>query len=285
MTRLLNSALVFLAIVIGSVPSPALALALAQDEHKWEFTQQSGNQIAWSCTGQGEPTVMMIAGSGLDAHDSFGRIYHNYDGPGRVCMYDRAGLGKSTFPNLKTRTLDDLVRELRAVVEAANAKQLVLAPHSFGGFIARAYVAKYPAQVKGVLFIDVSHEDWLPNLKAGMTQADWAIFERILSWTESTYHEDYWQAQEAMRSLRFPPDLPITVLTRGIPHATIRRERLSDEGMNLYENEHRALQEKIAALSNNSQHRVARYSSHVFNDYDPWLVIEEIKALEKRLSN
>jgi hypothetical protein len=55
------------------------------------------------------------------------------------------------------------------------------------------------------------------------------------------------------------------------------------EGIDLLENEHMALQDRIAALTSNSEHRVARYSSHVFNDYDPWIVIEEMKLLAKRL--
>jgi hypothetical protein len=53
--------------------------------------------------------------------------------------------------------------------------------------------------------------------------------------------------------------------------------------MDLYEYEHRALQAKIAALSNNSEHRIARYATHLFNDTDPWIVIGEIKRLIKRL--
>ena len=43
------------------------------------------------------------------------------------------------------------------------------------------------------------------------------------------------------------------------------------------------LQEKIAALSSNSEHRVAHYATHLFNDTDPWIVIDEIKLLIKRL--
>jgi hypothetical protein len=58
---------------------------------------------------------------------------------------------------------------------------------------------------------------------------------------------------------------------------------MSYEGVDYFESEHQALQSKIAALSNNSQQRVARYSSHIFNDYDPWIVIDEVKFLIQRL--
>jgi pimeloyl-ACP methyl ester carboxylesterase len=267
-------------IVLGSFMCPR---SEAQEEHTWQFTPFAGNNIAWSCTGEGQPTMVLVAGGGFSGHDSYSRIYHNYDGPGRLCMYDRAGLGASKFINPKTRTLDQMVDELHGVSSANSWGDAVLIAHSFGGFIARAYAHKYPEEVRGILFLDVAQEDWLPRLKEKMSASDWAILERILAWTERTFHEDYPQAEEAVRKTKLRPDLPITVLSRGIPHTRIRIERMSYEGIDLYENEHKALQSKIADLTSNSEHRIARYSSHVFNDFDPWIVIEEIKLLTKRL--
>jgi hypothetical protein len=134
------------------------------------------------------------------------------------------------------------------------------------------------------LFLDVAHEDWLPKLKAKMQPADWAIMERILKWNESKFHEDYVQAQEAVRSTKLPSDLPITVIARGLVHSQIRLERMSYEGIDLFDGEHKALQPELAKMTTDAQYRVARYSSHVFNDYDPWLVIDEIRMLAERVS-
>lgn len=83
-------------------------ISMGQEIHEYRFATIGGNEIAWSCSGTGVPTIALIAGLGLDAHGSFDRIYHNYDGPGRICIYDRAGMGESTFPNARTRTLDEL---------------------------------------------------------------------------------------------------------------------------------------------------------------------------------
>ena len=255
----------------------------ANSEHTWQFSEIDGNRIAWSCSGTDQPTVVLISGSGLSAHDSFGRIYHSYDGPGRICMYDRAGLGESTFTEPRTRTLEQLVKELHGVSAKNGWGDAVLVAHSFGGFIARAYAHEYPTEVRGILFLDVAHEDWLPRLQAEMSTEDWAVMERILAWNLRNFHEDFVQAQEVVRATRLRKELPITVLSRGIPHTQIRLERMSYRGIDLYESEHAALQAKVAALSGNSEHRVARYSSHVFNDYDPWIVIEELKRLIERL--
>jgi len=254
----------------------------AQDEHQFSFSSVAGNDLAWSCEGSGEPTITLVAGGGLSAHDSFGRIYHSYDGPGRICMYDRAGIGESTFPEPHTRTLNDLVEELHVLSTNEHWGDLVLVAHSFGGFIARAFADKYPHEVLGILLMDVAHEDWIPRLEAKMRPADWVIMEGILDWNTRTFHEDYIEAQESVRGTKLADGLPVTVLSRGIPHTTIRLARMSYEGVDLYEAEHQALQARLPELSSNSEHRVAKYASHVFNDYDPWFVIEEIKLLVSR---
>jgi pimeloyl-ACP methyl ester carboxylesterase len=183
----------------------------------------------------------------------------------------------------RTRTLDQLVEELHDLSRGEGWGNLVLVAHSFGGFVARAFADKYPDEVLGMLLLDVAHENWLPRLKVEMSTADWAIMERILDWNTRTFHEDYVEAQEAVRRTTIRTDLPITVLARGVPHTRIRLERMSYAGLDSYENQHTALQPSLAKLSTNAEYRVAQYSSHVFDDYDPWLVIDEIKSLVNRL--
>jgi len=199
-------------------------------------------------------------------------------------MYDRAGIGESKFSEPHTRTLSELVEELHELSVNERWGDLVLVPHSFGGFIGRAFADKYPDETLAILLIDVAHEDWLPGLKAKMSPADWAIMEGIVDWNTRTFHEDYFNAQESVRGTKLRDGLPITVLSRGIAHTTIRVARMSYEGVDLYEAGHQALQARLPDLSSNSEHRVAKYSSHLFNDYDPWLVIDEIKLLVSRLA-
>jgi Predicted hydrolases or acyltransferases (alpha/beta hydrolase superfamily) len=259
--------------------------SMGEENHEYQFATIAGNEIAWSCRGAGSPTIALIAGMGLDAHASFSRIHHNYDGTGRICMYDRAGMGKSTFPKARTRTLNELVEELHGVSIRADWGKLVLVAHSFGGFIARSYASKYHEETLGILLLDAPHEDWLPRLRAEMLPADWAIMERILAWNIRNFHEDYLEAQEAVRSTHVATSLPITVISRGIPHVQIRLEKMSYEGIELFDSEHNILQSQLARLSSNTQHRVARYSSHMINDFDPWLAVDEIKLLVGRLPN
>jgi pimeloyl-ACP methyl ester carboxylesterase len=258
--------------------------ASSQEEHVYDFQEIDGNRIAWSCEGSGEPTIALIAGAGLSAHESFGRIYHSYRGSGRICMYDRAGIGKSTFARPENRRLAQLATELRELSVRERWGRLILVAHSFGGFLARAYAAQYPDEVLGILFLDAVHEDWLPRLKSEMVASDWAIMESTVSWNLSTFHEDYYEAQEAVRTLALRDALPITVVSRGLPHTTARVAGMSYDGVDVFNAEHDALQAKLLALSSDTEHRVARYSSHIVNDTDPWLVIEEISKLVNRTS-
>lgn len=274
------------AVVVGLTLALATAVpreGRAQDEHEYRFSSIDGNRIAWSCEGSGEPTIVLIAGSGLSAHDSFGRAYHAYTGPGRICMYDRAGIGESTFETPRTRTLGELVAELRGVALEAEWGPLVLVAHSFGGFIGRAYADRYPNRVRGLLLLDVAHEDWVPRLEAELGADDWAIMRRILEWNTRMFHEDYVEAQEAVRSTKLRRDLPMTVIARGLPNTNIRLEGMSYAGLDVFEYEHRALQPTLMRLSDDAEYRVARHSSHIFDNYDPWLVIEEIEALLERV--
>lgn len=254
----------------------------AQSDHEYQFETIRGNEIAWSCSGEGEPTIVLIAGMGLAAHPSFDRIYHGYEGPGRICMYDRAGLGESTFVQPRTRSLAELVEELYVLSERRKLGPAILVPHSFGGFIARAYASAHPNDVSGILFLDVAHEDWVPSMKAQMTESDWAIMERIIAWNEREFHEDYVDAQESIRGSQLPKRLPITVISRGVPHTQIRLEKMSYAGIDIYERTHQELQFNLFGLSENAEHRYARVASHMMNDFDPWLVLEEIEKIVAR---
>lgn len=258
---------------------------VGQESHKFQYTLIAGNQIAWSCEGQGEPTVVLVAGMGLDAHASFSRTYHNYNGSGRICMYDRAGMGDSEFRNPAARTLRQLSDELHELIVRNDWGNVVLVAHSFGGFIARDYVSGYPDTVLGILLLDAPHEDWLPILKSKMAKPDWEIMARIVEWNLESFHEDYFEAQEAVRMTHIPDELPITVISRGIPHTQIRLEKMSYGGIDLFDGVHRDLQHQLADLSSNSEHRIAKYSSHMIDNFDPWLVIDEIQRLLSRATD
>lgn len=79
----------------------------------------------------------------------------------RVASYDRAGLGWSGKCTTR-RTVEQMVSELAALLAKAELPPpYVLAGHSFGGVLIRAYAHLRPAEVVGLVFVDpVSLRFW-----------------------------------------------------------------------------------------------------------------------------
>src|SRR5258708_27091447 len=71
----------------------------------------------------------------------------------RVCSYDRASLGGSD-PAGTPRVTSNLVDELHELLNVANISgPYVLAGHSYGGMLVRAYAANFPDEVAGLVLL------------------------------------------------------------------------------------------------------------------------------------
>ena len=77
----------------------------------------------------------------------------------RVVSYDRAGLGWSD-PSPAPRDAGTMAVELRAALHAAGIPgPYVLAGHSFGGLVVRAFADAYGPETSGLVLVDASHPD------------------------------------------------------------------------------------------------------------------------------
>lgn len=81
-----------------------------------------------------------------------------------TASYDRAGLGWSDPAVAGPRTAGRVAEELRALLRAAGVPPpYVLVGHSFSGFTARLYAARWPEEVAGIVLVDPIHSsEWLP---------------------------------------------------------------------------------------------------------------------------
>ncbi|RAU81713.1 alpha/beta fold hydrolase [Pontibacter arcticus] len=114
--------------------------------------------------GAGDYTVIFESGFGMD-YKVWGNVASEIMKTNKVLLYSRAGTGKSE-PNPKTQTLEQAVNSLATLLEKANAQPpYILVGHSYGGFIIRAYAAQNPGKVKGLVFVDPSHEKLMAALK------------------------------------------------------------------------------------------------------------------------
>jgi len=108
------------------------------------------------CSGRGPLTLVIVPGLGAAA-TSWSPVLPALQQLLRTCIYDRPGVGLSP-PRPEVRQVLDaggLAGELWAVLQAAGQRgpYLVLG-HSFGGLVARAFVAQHRSAVRGVLLAE-----------------------------------------------------------------------------------------------------------------------------------
>ena len=110
--------------------------------------------------GTGAPAVILeagIAGSSL----GWALVQPKLAEFTRVCSYDRAGLGWSTACSAP-RTVHQMISELSMLLSCGGVRSpFILAGHSFGALLVRAYANLEPEQVAGLVLVDpVSLQSW-----------------------------------------------------------------------------------------------------------------------------
>lgn len=128
--------------------------------------------------GQGEPTVVIVTGAG-DSSYSWTAVQNQLATFARVVVYDRAGLGSSDLGPAPdpVRTLTELEQIL---TKSGVPAPYILVGHSLGGLIARMYVARYPDQVAGMVFVDSTHEFLVDDRKFKQGFAFLGLMLRIM---------------------------------------------------------------------------------------------------------
>jgi pimeloyl-ACP methyl ester carboxylesterase len=128
-------------------------IAFADPQPPGELVSIGSGRIHIQCIGNGEPTVVFLNGVPRFSFH-FALVAPEVGKFARAYVYDRVGEAWSDpLPGAPSAaaTLD----ELDAVIgKVAGNGRVVLAGHSFGGVIARAYQRKYPQRVAGLVLID-----------------------------------------------------------------------------------------------------------------------------------
>lgn len=114
-----------------------------------------GYRMHLYCSGTGSPTVILESGL-AESFLVWGKVQPALSRVTRVCSYDRAGLGWSeAVPG--ARDPDHMAGQLHALLAAAGISgPLVLMGHSAGGLHIRAYTARFPQDVGGLVFVDAT---------------------------------------------------------------------------------------------------------------------------------
>jgi pimeloyl-ACP methyl ester carboxylesterase len=118
-----------------------------------------GHRLHAVCAGEGSPPVLLESGIAASSL-SWAAVRPEIAAFTRVCAYDRAGLAWSDAPS-SPRTFDRLLDELGIVMREVNfADPAILVGHSFGSLLVRAYGARHPERIAGLVLVDPPTE-WI----------------------------------------------------------------------------------------------------------------------------
>ncbi|RAK99537.1 alpha/beta fold hydrolase, partial [Aspergillus ibericus CBS 121593] len=110
------------------------------------------------------PLIIVEPGMG-DSHLSWKHLQQliTTAGLAQVLLYDRAGLGRSDSPSTSPstpRTATTMAHELDLLLTAANIPgPYIIVTHSYGGIIAREFLALREPDIAGMVFVDAEQED------------------------------------------------------------------------------------------------------------------------------
>lgn len=231
---------------------------------------RAGGVRQWiECAGSGPVTVVVIPG--LHAtHTMWSRVLPSFARTTRTCVYDRPGLGPSPMRSPHaTVDADRHAYELMALLLADHITgPLVVVGHSYGGLVARAFVARYRSHVAGLMLVE------------GV-----APYDRVSHyWPEAGDRIDIWRSSAAARLMRLG-SVPLVVESAqdpdrdnwGGPSYGSSADDIADW---------RAHQQAAAALSTSSTYVVVSRSAHVIEQDRPDAVVAGlrllVRAAEKR---
>ncbi len=163
------------------------------------------------CEGSGSPTVVYLHGfieQPPGGASSAGEIPSMLRDEHRVCVYDRANVGKSDeVPGL--RTGESSVTDLHRLLEAARVEPpYVLLGASFGGLIADAYAATHPEDVVGMVLLDAEFPEVI-TLEHYWPKEDRLKYE---DWSYSEEKIDQYDVYKYALRAGKTPDIPLTYL-------------------------------------------------------------------------
>ena len=241
------------------------------------------HRLHLDCIGSGSPTVVLEPGGGAMSSD-MGWITPTVARDTRVCVYDRPGRGGSDAV-ASPQDGAQIATDLYTLLQRANVPgPYVLAGHSFGGLYVMSFARQYPQDVAGMVLVDstaptstpvvaepVGSYDVLPRLSAMASSLARLGLGRLIGLSSystlpppsrdearassatadymGSFVDEFGVAARSMSEAGELGDLagtPLVVLTAGRGNA---------KGW-------MASQDKMAALSTNSVHRVVAGATH-----------------------
>jgi pimeloyl-ACP methyl ester carboxylesterase len=104
---------------------------------------------------EGRPAIVLVHGSRLHAHvwNDFSRRFRDRF---HIVAVDQRGHGDSAWGAEDAYRLEELYRDLRAVVEARGLERYTLIGHSLGGRVSMLYASRHQEELEQLVLVDIT---------------------------------------------------------------------------------------------------------------------------------
>lgn len=134
------------------------SLLCAAHEENGSKAEMNGVSIYYEVMGSGSDTPLIVANGGPGFDHTYLHLSPAWESLAkgrRVVFYDQRGTGRSTpVASGKTFTLKDQLEDLDALRAHLGTERIDLLGHSWGGFLAMAYAARYPEHISHLMIVD-----------------------------------------------------------------------------------------------------------------------------------
>jgi pimeloyl-ACP methyl ester carboxylesterase len=232
-----------------------------------------GHQLYLSCRGTESPTVILESGLGMagSVGGGWSVVRKEIKDTVRICLYDRAGLGKSDM-GPDPRDSQRIVTELHAMLQSAGLQPpYVLVGHSMGGLHIQLFAERYPSEVAAMVFVD-------PTAKQLVEPASQQTLEEMAAKGASPgqVSEVAGLAPSVAEVMALGPllDVPVVVLTSSHAAAMQAGGAVAEKWQQLCD-AHQALADEVS----DGVHVVATTAGHFIQEDEPDLVIDAIRSV------
>ena len=271
-------------LALGSVGGMYETAATAHDQRTYAapgtLFDVGGHRLHMSCSGSGSPTVVLANGLGSTSAN-WARVTADVSRTTRVCAYDRAGQGWSDDVNAPQDGLAITADLHNLLAVAGEPGPYLLVGHSAGGTYIMTYAAQYPDEVAGMVLLDsMSPHEFtalprfaseqsmmrrglgvLPSLaRLGATQVVPTSAWSSLPEPAASQVQAFSSSPRGLRNMRDEQSMYPKVFDQAKALTSLHDKPLvvvtATESIHKHK-EWTDLQDRLADLSSNNQHRVA----------------------------
>jgi pimeloyl-ACP methyl ester carboxylesterase len=240
-----------------------------------------GSWLHFSILSGSAVTVALEVGGGTDATfwGSFPMGLARATGA-TVVTYDRAGFGVSDLPDTPYDMIEEVDWFMAGMRQLSLAEDMILLGHSYGGWLIRLTASRYPETVRGMVFIDPFSAEFVDLL--GVEYIDKHPFFTFPEFDSDELTKNQHGGMrmlavgvgpkaEIMRGTTLPKDIPVRIITAGIPWWQTPEE----------DRAWRTAHEQMAASIPGAVLIVADESDHLVPEKQPDLIVQAVKEVIK----